>query len=71
MTEVERIREMLKRQQVGWDFIAAERRAALPLTDTVKVLPLFNSAFEYSKTQPPRMESGFTAFYKALARVKK
>jgi hypothetical protein len=55
------MREMYKRQQVGYDYIAAERRAALPFTDTVAMLPLFNASFEYSKQLPPRLESGFTA----------
>ncbi|HEY3779988.1 MAG TPA: hypothetical protein VGL56_02815 [Fimbriimonadaceae bacterium] len=71
MSEIERMREMYKRQKAGWDYIDAERRAALPLTDTVAMLPLFNTSFEYSKTLPPRLESGFTAFYAALSRVKK
>ena len=71
MSDIERMREMYKRQQVGYDYIAAERRATLPFTDTVAMLPLFNSSFEMTKQLPLRLESGFTAFYAALSRVKK
>jgi hypothetical protein len=32
------------------------------------VLPSFESSFAYTRTLPPRLESGFTKFYEALAR---
>jgi hypothetical protein len=61
-------RSTIARQQMGWDHLEAERLAALVGIVTKDVLPSFESSFAYTRTLPPRLESGFTKFYEALAR---
>ena len=54
---------MLKRKQVGWNYLESERRIAMQNVVTKDVISEFDSAFAYSQTQDPRMDSGLVQFY--------
>lgn len=64
-------REILAQQKVAWDYLEAERVDRLRATVTKDVIGSFDSAFAYAQTLPPRMESGFVEFYRALSRSKR
>ena len=70
-SEKEFARTILARQQQGWDYLEAERVASLAGLVTKDILPSLQSSFSYSRTLPPRLESGFTKFYEALGRGSK
>ena len=61
-------RAMLLRQREGWRYLESERLAAIRAVVTKDALPSFQSSFEFAQKLPPRLESGFTAFYAALSR---
>jgi hypothetical protein len=67
-SEKEFARTILAQQQLGWDYLEAERLANLAGMVTKDILPALQSSFAYSRTLPPRLESGFTKFYEALGR---
>ncbi|MFZ4508462.1 MAG: hypothetical protein ACOYON_12280 [Fimbriimonas sp.] len=64
-------RRILAQQKLGWDYLEAERSANLVGMNTPDVLPTLDSSFAYTLTLPPRLESGFVEFYKALGRAAK
>ncbi len=66
--EKEFARKILMQQRLGWDYLEAERLVNLSGTVTKDVLPSLQSSYAYARTLSPRMESGFTKFYEALAR---
>lgn len=70
MTDSEKkfVRNMLARQRLGWEYLEAERTANLAGMITKDVLPSLQFAFAYTRSLPPRLESGFTKFYEALER---
>ena len=61
-------REMLRRAQVGWEYLEVERLKNLANVVTKDALPALESSFAYAQMLPPRMSSGFIAFYQALGR---
>jgi len=66
--EKEFARTILAQQRRGWEYLEAERLANPVGMVTKDVLPSLQSSFAYSRTLPPRLESGFTEFYEALGR---
>ena len=67
-SELEERRAMLLRQQEGWRYLEEERVAIIRATVTKDAMPALQDAWEYAQTQPHRLESGFTEFYRALSR---
>jgi len=59
-------RNILAKQQAGWEYLEAERLANLATMVTKDVLPSLQSSFAYARTLSPRPESGFSKFYEAL-----
>jgi hypothetical protein len=67
-SEREAAKEMLKRQRVGWEYLAEERKAMVRSTVTRDAVQALQSSFEYAQTLPPRLNSGLVQFYLVLAR---
>lgn len=70
MTESEKqfARTVLAKQRLGWEYLEAERLAKLAGLVTKDALLSLRHSFAYTRNLPPRLESGFTKFYEALAR---
>lgn len=66
--EKEAALRLLERQRSGWAFLEEERKATIAKIVTKDVLPSLQSSFAYTLQLPARLESGFTLFYRALAR---
>lgn len=69
MTEQERQTrtEVYARQQQGYAYLREERLLGLSDLRTSEVIPAFNVAFRQSLLLPPRLQSGYTDFQRALA----
>jgi len=69
--ELEAAKAMLARKQVGWAYMAEERKERLRSTVTKDAIPAFQSSFDYARTLPPRQSSGLVEFYRILCRGRK